>query len=198
MLSIGAADASGEEPAVWQGRPGHQAYGEGSQWDALVRKDKPTTNFGNYSTVDSLLEPERRGYLMFDVRGLAGPVQKATLSLRFIDGVGVPVVLRRVSSTSWSEMTLNWNNQPSLGDVLATFTPGADGRVSVDVTPAVTGNGRVSFRVLEHRRLREGMEQRGRRVKAPKLTVTTARRRPRLPSTRLCPRSPAPHRRARP
>ena len=110
---------------------------------------------------------------MFDVRGLAGPVSKATLSLTFFDGIGVPVVLHRVTSTSWNEMTLNWNNQPSLGDVLATFTPGADGRVSIDVTPAVTGNGRASFAFLSTGGYAKAWSKEAGTSKAPKLTVTT-------------------------
>jgi hypothetical protein len=171
MLSMGAATASGaDEPG--SGVPGIQAFGDGSQWDAHVRKDKPWSNFGRYSTVDSLADPERRGYLMFDVKGIVGPVQKATLSLQFMDGVGVPVVLRRVADTSWNELGITWNNAPPAGDVLATFTPGADGKVTIDVTPAVSGNGRVSFAFSSTGDYAKAWSREAGQSKAPKLTVT--------------------------
>ena len=173
MLSVGAADAGADEPPSGSGAPESQAYGDGSQWDAFGREDKPTTNFGRYSSVDALDDPERRAFLMFDVKGLAGPVTKATLSLTFFDGMGKPVVLHRVPSTSWNELTLTWINQPSLGDALATFTPGADGKASIDVTPAVTGNGRVSFAFLSTDGYAKAWSREAGGSKAPKLTVTT-------------------------
>src|SRR5262249_52811934 len=87
-----------------------------------------------------------RTYLLFSVQGVSGSVQQATLSLDAKSGSGVSVSLSAVPSTSWGEQTITWSNAPALGATLSPFsTPTAGTRVAVDVTPAVTGTGLVSF-----------------------------------------------------
>ncbi len=47
-------------------------------------------------------------------------------------------VIKQVADTSWEETTMNYNNKPSLGTVIASFTGGSSGTwKEVDISSAV-------------------------------------------------------------
>jgi len=122
--------------------------------DAWVRKSSPSSNFG--------VRPElsvrggsqaTRSYLKFNVSGVTGAVQSATLRLRVIDagpdGGSVFSVSNNFTglSTPWTESGLTWNNAPApSGSPLdAAGSVSVNTWVELDVTSAITGNGTYSF-----------------------------------------------------
>ena len=120
--------------------------------DATIDSSRPTTSFGTDArlTVDN--SPTVHSLLRFDVTGLpACSVISASLRLTVgstaDDKSAYGGDLYATSSSSWSEMTVNWNNAPasSGAKVSSVATKVALGSTyQWDVTPLVTGNGVVS------------------------------------------------------
>jgi hypothetical protein len=118
--------------------------------DATVTTKSPTLNFGSDGEL-RVRSPgdnarDYRSYLKFDVTGLEGTVDSATLRLwatdESHDGGDVHVV-----GDAWSESAITWDNAPSIGSppVAAAGAVVAGAWVELDVTGAVTGNGTHSF-----------------------------------------------------
>ena len=111
--------------------------------DTFVSESAPTTNFGNEGRV-SIYEASgsrRRGYLRFEVSGLAGvSVQSVALDLveRFEStDAAVGFEIRKVTGP-WTESGLTWNTQPSIGSTsYGTFTP------EITTVFTVPSNGKV-------------------------------------------------------
>lgn len=126
--------------------------------DAQVKSSRPTRNYGALATL-RLREGSVNGttilrsYLKFEVTGLTGAVQKATLRLfvvRKSKAGGSAFLVSNFfqgTTTPWDEASLNWNNAPAITSAALSSL----GRVSVgewvelDVTAAVVGNGTFSF-----------------------------------------------------
>ena len=122
--------------------------------DAYVQSNSPKGKFGNKPTLRVRdAAADTLAYLKFDVAGLSGPPAAATLRLYVTDagpdGGGVYSVANtyRTGGGPWTEGGLRWGNAPLIGGA-ALDTAGAVARqtwVELDVTPAVGGNGVVSF-----------------------------------------------------
>jgi glucose/arabinose dehydrogenase/PKD repeat protein len=118
--------------------------------DAYVEESSPTANFGGAATLrtDAGGNPGVESYIRFLVDGLAGKVQTAKLRLfsttNTVDG---PAVFS--TSNAWAESTINWNNKPapSGGALSDSGAIATDVWTEWDVTPAVTADGAVSFRL---------------------------------------------------
>jgi len=118
--------------------------------DAFVDSGQPTKNFGRTSTIRVRGgSPTRQGYLKFDVGGINGDkVVSAKLRLYAGDASDNGGVLNQITTTSWTEGTLTWNNRPSAGPSLGSFGAVSKGKwYEADVTPMVTGDGTVSVRI---------------------------------------------------
>ena len=156
--SVAAYDAAGNESA----RSGEAAVTTPAETtsggtmtffptdDTYVNDDYPSANHGAETTVITDGSPRRNVFLKFDVSGVGtAGVASAVLQLKNENASPTGGTVRKVSDTSWSQGTLNWNNQPAASSTgLASFpsvTP--YNSYSVDVTPAVTGNGPVSLRI---------------------------------------------------
>lgn len=123
--------------------------------DAHVKSSSPTSNYGSLATIQirETSEPRYHGYFKFEVAGLTGVVQSATLRLYVTDasndGGSVYAVSNNYADNSgeWLESGLNWNNAPTLPatplDAAGVTTAGQ--WVELDVTTAVSGNGTFSF-----------------------------------------------------
>jgi PKD repeat protein len=81
--------------------------------DAYVSSAKSTTNYGN-STVLRVKggSSTYKSYLRFDLSGVPGSIQSATLRAYVNSGSSVGYDLYGVSSTSWGEATINYANAP--------------------------------------------------------------------------------------
>jgi hypothetical protein len=129
--------------------------------DAWVRSSSPSSNFGSTGELRVRATSQTiRSYLKFDVSGVSGAVQSATLRLRVTDGGPNGGSLFAASntfagtSTPWTESQLTWNNAPGVtGSALAMPGPVSSNTwVELDVTAAVTGNGARSFAILGNSR----------------------------------------------
>ncbi len=113
--------------------------------DSYVDSTKTTSNFGSTTTLRVDGSPLVRTYMRYDLSGISGTIEKATLRMYAnSSSAGHDVHL---ADNSWSEGTLNWNNAPAPGSVLMGSSNGgpAGTWTTADVTPAVTGNGSITL-----------------------------------------------------
>jgi hypothetical protein len=125
-----------------------------AQADAFVMSTSPRANKGSAASL-KVRNDVKQAYIRFEVPALAPSTQVTRATLRIYAttpakcSLGVQVF--RAASDTWSEATINWNNQPgAVGSALATSTwTTKNGYQSLDVSAAVNGAGPVSF-VLRH------------------------------------------------
>jgi acid phosphatase type 7 len=122
------------------------------QADARVMEEKPLTNFGSLAKlrVTGGGSPDMESYLRFQVAGVSGPIQSATLwlrtsSLSYAGTVDGPAVYP--TSNTWSETAITWTNRPARSgpSVADKAAIAVDRWVSYDVKSLVRGNGTFSF-----------------------------------------------------
>lgn len=114
--------------------------------DAYVNQQKPTTNYGNATTLREDASPVTRSYLRFNVQGINNPIQRATLRLYANSSSSAGYTVSRVADNSWGELTINYNNAPAVGTSIGISGPFSTGAwTTVDVTPYITGNGTFSM-----------------------------------------------------
>lgn len=120
--------------------------------DGQVKLTEPGNNYGSKGST-KVEENKFNSYFKFDVSGITGNVQNATLRLYVsgasADGGSVYLVSNNFngSSSPWNEGALAANNAPPItGSAVASVGSVAlDAYVEVDVTNAVNGNGSLSF-----------------------------------------------------
>ena len=115
------------------------------------RADSLDSNFGKLETMVVKKAGSgfnRECFLRFDLPTDNGIVLGGTLSLQCIS-LAVPGVnaVAKVDDNSWAETGITWNNKPSAGPVLNTWTPIAAAPSSANVTSVLPANGFVSFKV---------------------------------------------------
>ncbi len=116
--------------------------------DARVLAAYPTTNFGSVSRLD-VDSPGEQSFLRFDLTGVSGTVQRATLRLFVRNGSSNGPSLYRTSA-AWTETAITWNNQPPpIGAAIADLGAATAGTWSeFDLTGHVTGNGSYDLVLL--------------------------------------------------
>ncbi len=125
--------------------------------DVHAKSTSPTTNFGSEETLrvkDG--RPTFTTFLKFDVSGLQGSVASARVRLYAVDDGTDGGRMYSVSNTYrgsnslWKEDNVTWDNAPVIeGDVLSSAENiSVNTWVEFDVTPAIAGNGVVSFGML--------------------------------------------------
>jgi PKD repeat protein len=118
--------------------------------DAHVKSTSPTKNYGTLTSLrirnGGTSTDTYRTYLKFDVTGLSGPPASAKLRLYVTDGSPDGGSVFAVGN-AWTETGITWANAPAIGGgSLASAGATKNGTwVDLDVTPAVAGNGEVSF-----------------------------------------------------
>jgi hypothetical protein len=121
--------------------------------DTYVRSDRAGNNYGGSSHIDIEEDAaQRRGYLKFDVTGVAGSVQSAKIRLLVTnagnDGGGIYAVSNDYSTGgSWTEGSMIWDNAPLISGspLSSTGAVSVADTIELDVTGAITGNGVYSF-----------------------------------------------------
>lgn len=123
--------------------------------DAYVDAADPGRNFGVDEALIADADPDRRVYLRFLVAGAGDArIERAILRLTVGAGLGAASVNggmpHAIGDTAWGEDTVSWDTRPAIdGGPLGTSGPVADGEtVEFDVTPAVHGDGLVSFALV--------------------------------------------------
>jgi hypothetical protein len=116
--------------------------------DAYVDANNRSRNYGSSTTLRADGSPIVRSYLRFNLQGLGGTVTRATLRVYANSASSGGFQVRGVSSNSWGESTITYNNAPAVGNVLASSGSfGSSGWKSVDITSYVTGNGTYSLAI---------------------------------------------------
>jgi 2',3'-cyclic-nucleotide 2'-phosphodiesterase (5'-nucleotidase family) len=99
--------------------------------DTQVVSGSPTTNYGTSNNIyiqssSTSSYGNERGWLKFDLSSIPAGATITSASLQLWNwkatGAALPVEVRSANDDSWTETGLNWNNQPTLGSVLATQT----------------------------------------------------------------------------
>jgi hypothetical protein len=148
----------------------------GAEADARVEEAAPGANFATAGLrVDAGSSPDIETYLRFSVSGVSGAVQNAKLRVYAFSGTANgPAVY--ATTSGWTETGLTWSAKPAPTSA-ARDDKGAIGVntwVEYDVTPFVTGNGTVSFRLAGTSS--DGVDFHAREAAAnrPELVVTAA------------------------
>lgn len=136
------------------------------------------SNFGTQTTM--VVKKAGTGYnrecfLRFDLPTGNGIVLGGTLNLPCIS-LTVPGInaVAKVDDNTWTETGITWNNKPSAGPVLETWTPIAAATSSANVTSSLPVSGLVSFKVHATTETTNGIVNYGTREN------TTAANRPQL------------------
>jgi arylsulfatase A-like enzyme len=126
--------------------------------DASVWEKKPTRNYGSDPVLRVRHNPRVKAisYFKFSITGLVGEISSAKLRFHVADGSddAGSVYLTSTnfvnSGIPWVEGDLTWENAPSVtGNALSSQGASEPGEtIEFDVAEAVTGNGVVSFAVV--------------------------------------------------
>lgn len=117
------------------------------QKDVAAKEATPSTNHGSANNIQVSNQSGYKKiiYVQFSVSGIPSGATgiSAQLKLRSqTTGTGRSITAHAVSSTSWTESGLTWNNKPALGTSLSTVSSHTSGADSVwAVGGHVTGNG---------------------------------------------------------
>jgi hypothetical protein len=113
--------------------------------DAHVSAQYPTQNYGTSKNLRLDGDPITNTYLRFDVKG-ASDIAKATLRLYNASASNSGYEVMSVSSVTWSETGLTYNNAPAYGALLGSSGATKTGTwTELDVTSVVKANGSYSF-----------------------------------------------------
>lgn len=115
--------------------------------DAHVDSAKPKANYGNVKTLKVRNAANNQiAYLKFNVTGLTGSVQSATLRL-YVNNASPDGGTAYSVDNNWTEGGIKWNNRPAFSSgPLGSAGAAVSGQwVEIDVTAAVSGNGTYSF-----------------------------------------------------
>ncbi|WP_214105509.1 CBM96 family carbohydrate-binding protein [Acrocarpospora catenulata] len=148
--------------------------------DTYVDNSATGTNYGTSGQLGADNSPVKRIFLRFTVSGVSGTISSVKLRLHTDDVAGSESssggTFRGMSSTTWSETSTTWNNQPAVdGPTLGSIGSVArNAWYEVDVTSYVTGNGTYSIAVTSAST--DGVDYDSRESgasTAPQLVVTT-------------------------
>ncbi|MFQ5604354.1 MAG: IPT/TIG domain-containing protein, partial [bacterium] len=125
--------------------------------DAFVRSNRVTNNYDHAPDlrVRQTSSADFNTYLKFNISGLSGSIQSATLKLFVIDSGSDGGAIYSVSNnflgtnTPWTEAGLIFTNAPEItGSPLSSLgAVNLNETVEFDVTAAISGNGMVSFAI---------------------------------------------------
>ncbi len=115
----------------------------GGAADSYVYDGTPTTNYGTSNGM--IVKNDKSGYnrasfLKFDLSSIIGTVWNAQIKLvPTSEGMsGIINQANLINDNNWGETAITWNNQPTMGTKLATWTvPEVGERVTIDVTNQV-------------------------------------------------------------
>jgi hypothetical protein len=146
--------------------------------DAYVDSSTSSTNYGTNARLIADASPTRQLFMRFDLTGIAGPLQQATLRIHVADvadaGSASGGTVARVNSTSWTEAGLKYSNRPTSWGTTAT-TIGAVTRntwVEVPITSAVTVGQSVTIGIRSSNTDGAYYDSRETGATAPQLVVT--------------------------
>jgi acid phosphatase type 7 len=107
--------------------------------DTYISQENPTTDYGSATALRTDVTPTIRSYLRFDLPALPEPIRRARLHLFVNSQVALGYEVRTLTTTTWSETELVFDNAPPPGYVVGTSGPVEQQNWSVvDVTNGIT------------------------------------------------------------
>ena len=161
------------------GKAAADSWSSGATADAVVRTDRPTTNFGTLRSVGARTAPSgtRRSYLRFDVQIPAGTVVTRATVRAYATSAGsrAGVDLRAVPNTTWGETSITAGNAPAVTSTVVARAAGyASGTyVSFDVTSLVKAAGPLSVALSTGSSLYQTFSSREDTIHQPQLVLET-------------------------
>lgn len=119
--------------------------------DTYVESDEPEEAFGDEQLLLVDEEQYSEAFLRFDVTGIDGGVQRATLRLWVANGSAQPPSLWDSSNVTWSESELDWSTRPAVDSLVEEKdeVEAEEGSwLDYDVTSVVAGNGSYTFALI--------------------------------------------------
>ena len=114
--------------------------------DAYVTASTPRRNFGKARVLFVKVSPRTRSYLRFQVRGVSGTLNRATLRVYVLEGNGT-LKVAGVPSSRWGERSITFANAPTPKRAIA-FARARKGAWSVlDVTALVPRSGLATLAI---------------------------------------------------
>ena len=151
-------------------------------------------NYGTATTIRLDASPDLHAYIRFNVSGLSGTITQVRLLIHANSTGNQGIRALSVADNSWGETTVNFNNAPALGGVLATSAAFASGAtVTLDVTAYMIGNGTFSFGITDPNSTAISLASRESGANAPQLVVTLSGERPQHPPLHRQWRTPYSH-----
>jgi hypothetical protein len=142
--------------------------------DAYVKEASATTNYGRSTTLRTDNSPVVRSYLRFTVQGLPATIQRATLRIFNNTSSNSGYVVNSLTDTSWSELTIHFNNAPPAGGAIAASGPvTGTSWTTIDVTPYITGNGTFNLVLTGASSTEISLASRESGANAPQLIIDT-------------------------
>lgn len=140
--------------------------------DAYVRADLPRSNFGRRLVLRADAAPRMRSYLRFDLRGFAGPVDRAVLRVWSGSRSARGFRVRAVRNRAWRERSISYASAPRLGLRARSSGPIRRGWTSVDVTSLVRAGRLLTLALTSPSRAGLRLASRESGARAPQLVVT--------------------------
>ena len=120
--------------------------------DSYVRSTSAGTNFGNATTL--LADGSDGGAVMetfirFSI-GNVGTINSAKLRLWVVNTTAGPYNVKKVSSNTWTETGITWNNKPAVdGPTVATFPSASSGTwLEINITSVAQPNTTISLAIV--------------------------------------------------
>src|SRR3954451_4737581 len=131
--------------------PGAQTFTFTPVADTYVAQGSPASAFGSATAMSAVGTPSaKQAFLRFSIAGLPAGAGVASAKLRLVvtNDSTTGGIFTTTTNASWPE-SVTWNTRPAVDGVrLATVAAVALNQVvEVDVTPAITANGAVSFAI---------------------------------------------------
>ncbi|MBE0686639.1 MAG: DNRLRE domain-containing protein, partial [Anaerolineaceae bacterium] len=111
--------------------------------DAYVDASKPTTNYGNSTTLRADASPDLHAFLRFNIPDLGvKSISRAQLFFYANSNVRKDIQLLEVANNTWLENTIIYSNAPVLGNIVSSTSSVSAGSWAVfDVTSYINGSG---------------------------------------------------------
>jgi hypothetical protein len=140
--------------------------------DAYVYQSSPTNNYGTSNLLRADGSPIMRSYLRFNIQGITGTVTRVTLRVYANSASSSGYHIGEVTSNTWTESTINYNNAPAIGGSIGTSGSFAAGTwTTVDITSRVTGNGTINLGLYTTSSTAISLNSRQASANAPQLVI---------------------------
>lgn len=146
--------------------------------DTFADASNPDTNYGNAATLEVDGSPVKITYIRFNVTGIAGDIEQASLKFAVTNASTDGGTIYAVTDNTWDETRVTYNNRPSYSSnsLQAIGAVDVGDVVELDITPVISGNGEYSFAIVSDNTNGADFTSRESLVNPPELHIKTKSR----------------------